>query len=308
MPANERRNTRQLFKDWRSGDGQAGQLMAQQVADWYYAIATSRLGERRGRAPCDAACAAFGTGIVEVTESRKLIPWAHSLIVEELKSTGEARATDGDDPSAYTGSQRPKALLLAARSKLPKEIELLEVVYGADADRSRIEALAEPLGGNPLGILKARYAIKRWLRDHRNVPFEVAPDEPVLDRAPLPLYEADRMASSAEEAQFEQWMLTDIDLCKDIAEFAHFSIALRGGLPSQEQMDAKEAAAIAAKRAQAEQQAARSAPVPARETPTEVAPESSSGGPPMALIIGGVIALVLLLVVVAAIGIGLSMM
>ena len=29
-------------------------------------------------------------------------------------------------------------------------------------------------------------------------------------------------------------MISDINLCKDIAEFAHFSIALRGGLPSPE--------------------------------------------------------------------------
>jgi len=239
MSATERRTTRQLFKEWRSGDAQAGQLMAQQVADWYYAIATSRLGEQRGRKPCDAACAAFGQGVVDITESRKLVPWAHSLIVTQMKSAG-TRAADGDEPSAYTGRSKPKALLLAAREALPDQIALLEVVYGADADRSRIDELAEPLGGNPLGILEARYAVKRWLRDNRTVPFEVAPDKPVLDRAPLPLYEADRMASSAEEAQFEQWMLTDLELCKDIAEFAHFSIALRGGLPTAEEIAASQ--------------------------------------------------------------------
>ena len=84
MSGTKRRTTRQLFKEWRSGDAQAGQLMAQQVADWYYAIATSRLGEKRGRKPCDAACVAFGQGVVDITESRKLVPWAHSLIVEQL--------------------------------------------------------------------------------------------------------------------------------------------------------------------------------------------------------------------------------
>ena len=64
---------------------------------------------------------------------------------------------------------------------------------------------------------------------------EVAPDNPVLDRAPLPLYESGRMATEQEEVNFEHWMISDIDLCKDIAEFAHFSIALRGGLPSADQ-------------------------------------------------------------------------
>lgn len=287
MSATERRTTRQLFKEWRSGDAQAGQLMAQQVADWYYAIATSRLGEKRGRGPCDAACVAFGQGVVDITESRKLVPWAHSLIVEQLKGAGN-RAADGDDPSAYTGSKRPKALLLAAREVLPKEVELLEVVYGADADRSRIEALSKPLGGNPLGILKARYAVKRWLRDNRSVPFEVAPDKPVLDRAPLPLYEADRMASSGEESQFEQWMLTDIDLCKDIAEFAHFSIALRGGLPSAEEIAASK------------QRAAPPPPAASDAPPAPAAPSAPSdeveerSGPPIGLIVGVVLAIVVI--------------
>mgnify|MGYP002065574284 CR=1 FL=1 len=40
------------------------------------------------------------------------------------------------------------------------------------------------------------------------------------------------MASAKEEEQFENSILTDLDLCKDIAEFTHFSIALRGGIPA----------------------------------------------------------------------------
>ena len=35
-------------------------------------------------------------------------------------------------------------------------------------------------------------------------------------------------------------MISDIDLCKDIAEFAHFSIALRGGLPTQAEFDTRQ--------------------------------------------------------------------
>lgn len=224
------RTIRQLFKDWRSGDADAGQTMAQRVADWYYAIATSRLGEQRGREPCDRACASFGSGVIDITESRRLEPWAHGLILKELEQAGH-RERDGDEPSLYTRDQRPKGLLVRARSSLPAEIALLEAVYGSHEDRSRIDELAAPLGGNPLGILEARYRVKRWLRDQAGVRLDVVPDKPNLDRAPLPLYEADRMANRQEENQFELWMLTDLDLCKDIAEFAHFSIALRGGLP-----------------------------------------------------------------------------
>jgi hypothetical protein len=291
MTTGDLRTTRQLFKEWRSGDAEAGQAMAQRVADWYYAIATSRLGERRGRGPCERACAAFGAGIVGVTDSRQLVSWAHELVEEEIRNAG-TRATDGDDPSAYTGRKRPKALLAQARSALPDEMRLLEVVYGADADRSQIDQLAAPLGGNPMGILKSRYAVKRWLRDQGGISFEVAPLEPILDRAPVPLYEADRMASTAEEAQFEHWMLTDLDLCKDIAEFAHFSIALRGGIPEL---------APAAARADMISDLPDDSP---DHAPPADAPARKGSGMIIPILIGAVVLIVIALGVAAAIAMG----
>lgn len=224
------RSTKDLFRAWRSGDAEAGQAMAQRFADWYYAIATSRLGEKVGREPCEKACARFGEGVVKVTDSRALAKWAHDIIVEEVATRG-GRTRDGDEPTAYTGQQRPKQLLAKCRRKLEPEMKLLEAVYTGQPDEIA-DQLAAPLGGMPIAVLKARYRVKQWLRDNAKVPFEVAPDDPVLDRAPMPLYESGRMASAAEEANFEQWMLTDLDLCKDIAEFAQFAIALRGGLPA----------------------------------------------------------------------------
>lgn len=231
MSQPDTRTTKQLYREWRAGDRTAGAAMAQRFADWYYAVAVSRLGESRGSGPCQAACQRFAEGVVSVKESRSLVPWAHRLIQEELEKSGH-RAADGDEPNAYTNQQSPKALLVRARESLPAELELLELCYsGGDPDR--VEALAAPLGGNPLGVLLARYRVKQWLRDEAKVPFDVAPDDPVLDRAPLPLYESAQMSSPAEEESFEQWMISDIDLCRDIAEFAHFAIALRGGLPSE---------------------------------------------------------------------------
>ncbi len=243
MSEQDTRSTKELFREWRAGDSQAGQIMAQRFADWYYAIATSRLGEEGGRVPCEQACTAFGEGVVEITESRALVPWAHDIIAKLLASAGQ-RAEDGDEPNAYTGNQSPKLLLCRSREVLPKEVELLEAAYGG-GDPAKVESLASELGGNPLGILKARYAVKRWLRDEQNVPFEVAPEQPVLDRAPLPLYESGGMANPAEEVNFEHWMISDIDLCRDIAEFAHFAIALRGGLPSSAEAAAGAKAATA---------------------------------------------------------------
>lgn len=237
MSQSDVRSTQVLFREWRSGNAESGQLMAQRFADWYYAIATARLGESKGRGPCEQACARFGEGIVQIKESRELVPWAHELIQRELESAG-SRATDGDEPNAYTASQSPKRLLAQAREALPAEVDLLEATYSGRASPERIDELAAPLGGNPIGILKARYRVKQWLVAHAGVPFEVAPDAPVLDRAPLPLYESGRMATPEEETGFEQWMISDLDLCKDIAEFAHFAIALRGGLPARDEVAA----------------------------------------------------------------------
>lgn len=231
MAETDSRSTKQLFADWQKGDAGAGQIMAQRFADWYYAITTSRLGETRGRAPCDASCAKFSEGIATVRDGRTLVGWAHDIVLKELAPLG-ARADDGDEPNAFTGEKSPKDLLVRARTALPTEVKLLEASYSGKASADDVEKLAEPLGGNPIGILRARYRVKQWLRDQEGVPFEVAPESPILDRAPLPLYESGRMATQQEEVNFEQWMIDDIDLCRDIAEFAHFSIALRGGLPT----------------------------------------------------------------------------
>lgn len=220
MSGTDTRSIKVLFREWRQGDAEAGQIMAQRFADWYYAIATSRLGEEAGRVPCEVACSKFGEGVASVSESRNLVTWAHKIIQDELAGKG-ARVTDGDAANAYTGNQRPKALLARARTALPDDVAMLEACYRHGSTENL----------EPLPVLKARYRVKQWLRSN-GVPFDVAPDDPVLDRAPMPLYESGRMATPDEEVNFEQWMISDLELCKDIAEFAHFAIALRGGLPS----------------------------------------------------------------------------
>jgi hypothetical protein len=248
MAGTDNRSIKVLFREWRQGDGEAGQIMAQRFADWYYAIATSRLGEEAGKVPCETACSKFGEGVSSVSESRALVGWAHEIIQAELAGAG-ARIQDGDAPNAYTGNQKPKTLLCKARTVLPEEVALLETCYRAGSGETM----------EPLPVLKARYKVKQWLRDNCSVPFDVAPDNPVLDRAPMPLYESGRMATPEEESNFEQWMISDLELCKDIAEFAHFAIALRGGLPDQEAFQAN----------QAQRKQDRSAPAPANAASNE---------------------------------------
>ena len=224
------RTTKQLFRAWRrKGDAEAGQIMAQRVADWYYAIATSRLGERAGREPCEKACAQFGEGVAKMTEYADMVAWARGLILAEV--IDHDRIHDGNEPSHYTAKKKPKNLLVHARDSLRAEVGLLDACYSGRVTGEELEALALPLGGMPIGILHARYKVKAWLAENAEVPFAVLPTKAVLDRAPMPLYESARMANAEEEKSFEHWMLSDAELCRDIAEFSHFAIALRGGLP-----------------------------------------------------------------------------
>lgn len=222
--------TEQLFRRWRQGDGHAGQAMAQRFSDWYYAITSSRLGDRDGRKPLVTACERFQQGITRVTDTDTLGEWAHGLLKEEVLAAG-GRLPGGDFANALTRQRRPSELLAMAAQALPRaQVDLLVHAYDARTPIDAVEREAEAAGGYPLAVLEARYALKRWLRDHEQVAFTEVPATPNLDRAPLPLYEAGRMQAAEDDYSFEKWILTDMSLCKDVAEFAAFALALRGGL------------------------------------------------------------------------------
>jgi hypothetical protein len=265
-----------LFKKWRGGDGEAGQAMAQKFTDWYYAVSASRLGDTQGRAPLQQACAAFAQGITTVTRSADLIDWSHEIIKREVDGAG-GRIGGGDFPNALTGHRSPTALLEQIRSQLePAQVALMHATYAPDMTLSDLTAMAEEHGGWPQAVLDARYATKRALRNIVRVNFAVVPDQPVLDRAPLPLYEAARLASRDEDAAFEKWLITELDLCRDVAEFATFGHALRAG--------AFKAPAIVA---------SPPAPAPAPAPPAIEEYEEPRSGPP-ALAIGAAVVTVLL--------------
>jgi hypothetical protein len=85
---------------------------------------------------------------------------------------------------------------------------------------------------DPRDTLHARLAVKRWLATHHGVPFKILPEDANLDDTPLPRYEAGRLANESEEAMFELYMLSKPEVCQDVAEFAHYALALRGGVPA----------------------------------------------------------------------------
>lgn len=280
--------TPQLYRLWRGGDAQAGQLMAQRFSDWYYAVTASRLGDVHGRVPLQRSCTRFQQGIVSVSKEAELVDWAHGILAEELRTAG-GRIPGGDFANQLTQGRPPGELLAGARAALPADqVRLLAHAYDSSFPLAELTREAETMGGMPLSVLKARYALKAWLRQNAGVQFSEVPADPNLDYAPLPLYEAGRMASAAEETNFEKWLLSNMALCKDIAEFGVFALALRGGAFRDEE----------SKRAET---AATTPPKPTPAAAPAPAPTKPSGGFPIVpVVIGGVIVLGLLLVAAIA--------
>lgn len=219
----------QLFKQWRGGDASSGQAMAQRFSDWYYAVTASRLGDQHGRTPLQRACTRFQQGIVGVSNPGDLADWAHGILSEELRMAG-GRIPGGDFANQLTNGKLPSEILARARDSMPSaQVRLLSHAYDARYPFERVAKEAEALGGMPFAVLDARYALKRWLKNEAGVRFAEVPEKPNLDYAPLPLYEAGRMSNANEENGFEKWMLQNMPLCKDIAEFGVFALSLRNG-------------------------------------------------------------------------------
>jgi hypothetical protein len=287
-----------LFKQWRGGDAVAGQEMARRFSDWYYAITVSRLGEFDGREPLKRSCDRFASEIVKLNSASKLMDWAQSIIQEELEAAG-GRIAGGDFPNALTEKRSPSELLAAAWGELPYEqLQLLSHAYDASYPLDKLQAEAELAGGYPIAVLRARLDLKRWLRDARGVPLAVVPDEPDLDCAPMPIYEAGRMTTPIEEARFERWMLSRFDLCRDVAEFAVFSLAIRAGALRD---SAPPPPAELAPQPTEERPAVPTDELPAApaaKAPTQAKP--SGGGLSPALLVGGVFLAAVLAVAVLA--------
>ena len=201
----------QLFRKWRSGDESAGQEMAQN-SDWYYAISTIRVPGQEGRPPMEAACQSFAQGIITVTRPRALVDWATTSSSASLlrPATDWVRATQrgSDNPNAMTRDRSPVELLQNVADQIdPNHRRVLALAYDPTVDLSVVDKAADPLGGTPFAMLEARYALKRALKATQDVPFAVVPDQADMDRAPISLYEAHRLASGKEISELEKWLL-----------------------------------------------------------------------------------------------------
>lgn len=233
MPTAITRNPETLFSDWkRRNDRVAGQQLAQAVADWYYALATSFAGEEFGAALADTACTLFGRQVVKLSADEDFVVWAHQLIQAEIRKGGQ-RAKGLNKPSVYSNARPPVDVLLYVKKQLPEEVALLEAVYSTDMPAHKLAAMCTGGESYPFAILGARYKVKKVLRDHLSAPLNIVYDEPNRDLCPLPFYESGRLQSPAETDKFEQWAFIRKDLSQDIAEFAPFVIELRQSLPNR---------------------------------------------------------------------------
>ncbi len=288
-----------LFKQWRGGDGNAGQEMARRFSDWYYAITVSRLGENEGRDPLQRSCDRFAREIVKLNSASQLMDWAQGIIRRELEQAGN-RISGGDFPNALTDRRSPTELLQSAWSELPRQqLVLLDHAYNVDYDLDTLVEEAEEAGGFPIALLRARLSLKRWLRDARGVPLAVVPDEPNLDCAPMPIYEAGRMTAENEEARFERWMLSRFELCRDVAEFAVFSLAMRSGA-LHDAPPPDRAAPVAAPSAPQEPAPsaapARAQPAPAGGASPADSKKPSGGTMVRMIVLGGIVVMLVLTV------------
>lgn len=211
-----------LFKQWRAGDPDAGVTMAQRFTDWYYTIAVMWLGESNARPALEAACQIFAQRIMDVENQEELLDFAHNIIFEQLNQAG-GRAPGSDVPSPLTNNRTPSSLIVEASSQLSAEqIRILHQTYTGQGDPLQIDPQM------PVAALEARQALKSRLQAS-GISFGTMNSLNEPDQAPLPLYEAHRLRTDDENWLFEQWLLSDIDLCKELTEFAPFSSALRAG-------------------------------------------------------------------------------
>ena len=215
-----------LFNHWRNGSGEAGQTMAQRIADWYYAIAVTHLGEADGQDACESACGQFSANAANFSSSSELVHWCQDTIHHTM-----GRHTPGVASMTMTGTFTldcpPRELLAIAWQELPDDMLILAHCYGGDTDMKTLTSLSEQGSGFPLEILNARTRLKTWLHSQHDVPFSISESAISADWATMPIYESGRMTDPMEIRQFESWLLDTPDLSRDIAEFAHFAIALR---------------------------------------------------------------------------------
>jgi len=218
MTSASTQRTSTLFQQWRRGNANAGKAMAQRFTDWFYTLSVLRHGEKEGDAGFRTACEQFSQNIGKVADVRQLHAWAHDLASKHILVSSAPKK--GDAPNAYTGEKSPSALLRSSSDALQSDLDLLlRLFHQGDRNIDAIRAY------------NARLRVKAWLRDHAGIPFKVVPSKADPDLAPVPYYEASALDGRTTKA-FELFLLEEPVLCRDLAEFAAYTHALRAGLPS----------------------------------------------------------------------------
>jgi hypothetical protein len=194
-------SSHQLFKQWRSGDAEAGKAMAQRFSDWYYAITTARLGDEKGRGPLRARMRRVPAGHRRVAQGEPALDWAHDIVAKEVDAAGR-RNTGGDFPNALheepvAHEPRPHGSGQARRGTDRAAPEGVQRLANADT----IANLAAKSGGFPGAGLPGRHALAQALQSEAGIEFTTSPIPRTSTGARCPLYEAGKLASPCRGAR-----------------------------------------------------------------------------------------------------------
>ena len=219
----------QLYKDWRlgKGDKSVSETLASRFDTWFHALSLSKLGASY-TTPYDTACSEFSRHILSVRKVADLIPFAHSILEQEIQKVEPTSSLDYSTPMLE--NKQPYELLESIWSELVEsDKKLLMAAYGRSNTLDNLRKQGHYPEGIAFALLKARSALKVALKKHAQISFSYMDELSNRDLAPLPLYEAKAFSSEKETISFEHWLINSPDICTDLIEFAPFAHSMRNG-------------------------------------------------------------------------------
>ena len=204
-----------LFINWYNNeDPEAASKMVYRFELWFDSLSLFYLGENSQKQQIyKKICQTFSSNIKQIRKPKELVPFAHDILHKTLP---KEILTEKDYTSSMLNERSAGDLIKEVWGNLsPSEQSILLQNYQS----------SEPVS-NLYKLLSARASLKRLLQQV-GINFMILEQNPDPDLIPLPLFEAGKLKSKDEERYFEYWLLNVESVCRDIAEFAPFTQALK---------------------------------------------------------------------------------